>query len=139
MAITSRILSSVYRVAACCVLGLALIYAAPASARTPLRSPEQVARDKVLVARATQIITSRLSRCFLDVTHGQRRSFNVRFFLSDAGQRVTQLSIVEAGTGSRSAISAREHSAIKAIKTCAPYTLPEELRTWGGFWVTVTF
>jgi hypothetical protein len=139
MAIKSRILSSIYRIAACCMLGLAVLSAVPASALTPLRSPEQLARDKVLVERATQIIASQVSRCLLEVPDGQRRSFDVRFFLSDGGQRVTQLSIVDADAGSRPAISARERSAIKAIKACAPYTLPEELRTWGGFWVTAAF
>jgi hypothetical protein len=93
----------------------------------------------VLVARATQNITSKVSRCFLVVPGGQHRSFYVRFFLSDGGQRVTQLSIVDADTGSRPARSARERSAIKAITACAPYTLPEELRRWGGFWVTIAF
>jgi hypothetical protein len=139
MAIKLRILSSIHYALTCCMLGLSLISAPPASALTPLRSPEQLARDKMLIARATHIITSKVSRCFLEATDGQRRSFDVRFFLSDGGQGVTELSIVEAGTGSRPAKSARERSAIKAIKACAPYTVPEELRTWGGFWVTVPF
>jgi hypothetical protein len=137
--IKSQILSSIYDALICGLLFLAVFCAGPASALTPRRSSEQRARDEILVARAIQNITSKVSQCILEASDGQRGSFDVRFFLSDVGKRVTQLRIVDTDNGSRPARSDRERSAIKAVKTCAPYTVPAELRTWGGFWVTITF
>ena len=110
-----------------------------AQALTPLRSPEQVARDEVLFASASRMVASKVSRCFLETPGGPHRRFTVRFFLSGDGARIAQSAIIEGEAGTRPARSARERSAIKAISTCAPYTVPEELRTWGGFWVTIGF
>ncbi len=65
--------------------------------------------------------------------------FGVRFSLSEAGKRPSQFAVVDEGGIARPAKSAREHAAIRAIETCAPYTVPDELRRWGGFWVTIAF
>jgi hypothetical protein len=138
-AIKSRVLSSLYRVVVCCAFSFSTLFDPPAVALTPLRSPEQRARDKALEAQASQIIKSEVRRCFLELPGSPRKPFNVRFFLSDNGQRVTQLMILDASTGARPPRSARERSALKAVQVCAPYTIPAELRTWGGLWVTIAF
>lgn len=132
-------LSSLRCALSICVLGALTLLVSSANALTPLRSPEQIARDEVLFASASRMIASKVSRCFLEMPGGPHRPFKVRFFLSGGGERIAQSAIIEGEASTRPARSARERSAIKAINACAPYSVPEELRTWGGFWVTIAF
>jgi hypothetical protein len=78
-------------------------------------------------------------RCFKAPRNRNAQPFKLRFFLSDAGRRPSQFAVIDVNAVARLAKSASERAAIRAIRTCAPYTMPEELRTWGGFWVTVAF
>jgi len=137
-AIRSRTLPSILAVT-CCVLGLVMLAAPSVGARTPLRSPEQLARDEVLFAHASQMIASQAMRCFKPPQGRNAKPFKVRFFVSRAGKRSAQFSVLDASDVARPARSARERAAVGAIKACAPYSMPEELRAWGGFWVTVAF
>jgi hypothetical protein len=111
----------------------------PTLALTPLRSPEQMARDKVLFAHASNAITPIVMKCFRMPAKSVQGPFKVRFFLAAAGQRVAQFEILKEGASPRTARSRTERAAIRAIKTCAPYEVPGELRNWGGFWATVEF
>jgi hypothetical protein len=111
----------------------------PAMALTPLRSPEQLAKDKLLFARASSVITPKVMQCFRVPRKSALRPFKVRFFLEAAGRRPAQFAILEEGANPRAARSGTERAAIRAINRCAPYDVPEELRNWGGFWATVEF
>jgi hypothetical protein len=122
-----------------CMLGVVMALAPPASALTPLKSPEQMSRDEALIARASLAITPQVMRCFTSPKSGNQRAFTVQFFLGQSGQRPSQLKIIGIGPGSYPARTPRERAAIRAIRTCAPYTIPAELRSWGGFWATVDF
>jgi hypothetical protein len=139
MATKSRILSSIQSVLIGGLLGLAVLLAPPAGARTPLRSAEQLAQDEVLFAQASRDIAPQAMRCFKPPQNRNAKPFKMRFFLSDIGRTPSQFAVIGAKAVARPARSARERAAIRAIKTCAPYIVPEELRNWGGFWVTITF
>ncbi len=138
MAITSRV-SSIILVVTCGVLGLVVLAAPPAGARTPLRSPEQLARDDGQFAHASHVVAPQAARCFKPPQGRNAKPFKLRFFLSQAGRTAAQFAVVDARGIARPARSAREHAAIRAIRACAPYTVPEELRAWGGIWVTIPF
>ncbi len=138
LAITSRV-SSIILVVTCGVLGLVVLAAPPASARTPLRSPEQLARDGEQFAHASNLIAPQATRCFKPPQGRNAKPFKLRFFLSQAGRRAAQFAIVDASGIARPARSARERAAVRAIRACAPYTVPEELRARGGIWVTIPF
>ncbi len=107
----------------------------PASALTPLKSPEQRAQDEILFTRASRSIKAKAMTCFSAPASGQRKPMTVRFFLASAGKKVSQLQMLEPG----SAKAAMRRASFRAIRTCAPYAVPAELSTWGGFWATVTF
>jgi hypothetical protein len=107
----------------------------PATALTPLRSPEQLAQDEILTARASRQIEAAALKCFSAPSAQQRRPVTVRFFLAGAGKQVSQLQVIEP----RSTSASVRRAAFRAIKTCVPYSVPDELRNWGGFWATVTF
>lgn len=119
----------------CVVMGFVL----PAYALTPLKSPEQMSRDEALVAWASLAITPQVMKCFNPPKSGSLRAFTVQFFLGQSGQRPSQFKIIGIGPGAYPARSAQERAAIRAIKRCAPYTIPAELRSRGGFWATVDF
>jgi hypothetical protein len=117
------------------LLAAGLATSPPASALTPLRSPEQLAQDKILFARASENLKPQVMRCFAAPTGAKRRPVTIRFFLAGAGKQVSQLEAFDRQAGSRT----MERAAIRAIKICAPYVVLEELRNWGGFWATITF
>jgi hypothetical protein len=118
---------------------LAAIMSLSALALTPLRSPEQLAKDEILFARASTTITPKVMQCFRMPPKSMLRPFKVRFFLAAAGQRATQFEILKEGAKPRAARSRTERAAIRAITACAPYEVPDELRNWGGFWTTIDF
>jgi hypothetical protein len=107
----------------------------PASARTPLKSPKQLAQDEFLFARASLQIQTAAMKCFSAPSAQQRRPVTVRFFLAGAGKQVSQLQVIEP----RATPAPVRRAAYRAIKACAPYAVLDELRYWGGFWATVTF
>lgn len=106
-----------------------------AAALTPLKSPEQRAQDDILFARASQSIEQAAMRCFIAPSARLRKPVTIRFFLAGAGKQVSQLKAIESPPQS----GAMQRAALRAIKNCAPYGVPEELRNWGGFWATVRF
>jgi hypothetical protein len=106
-----------------------------AVALTPLRSPDQVARDKVLFARASRVVEAQAKTCFAAPRKADRRPITIRFFLSNAGKEVSKLAVLEGPEPS----AAMTRAAFSAVTTCAPYVLPDELRNRGGFWVTAKF
>jgi hypothetical protein len=106
----------------------------PAFALTPLKSPEQLAQDDILYARASRSIEAAAMPCFPAPTARQRKPITIRFFLADAGKKVSQLQVLEPGTVSK----VMRRAAFRAIRRCAPYAVPDELRNRGGFWATVT-
>ncbi len=118
---------------------LAALSSSPAISLTPLRSPEQLAKDELLLAQASRVITPKVMQCFRMPPRSVLRPFKVRFFLAAVGQRATQFEILKEGASPRTARSRTERAAIRAIRTCTPYEVPEELRNWGGFWATVEF
>jgi hypothetical protein len=118
---------------------LMVILSSPAMALTPLRSPEQLAKDEVLFAQASSAITPKAMQCFRMPPRSVLRPFKVRFFLAAAGQRPAQFEILKEEAKPGAARSRPERAAIRAITTCAPYEVPEELRNWGGFWAAVAF
>ena len=104
-------------------------------ALTPLRSPEQQAEFDRQLANASQSIAPKVMRCLAPPTASRRVPITVRFMLSVAGRQVSQFVVLQRHAGSR----AMERAAIHAIRTCAPYLVPEDLRDLGGFWVTIQF
>jgi hypothetical protein len=106
----------------------------PVTALTPLKSPEQLAQDEILFARASRGIEAAAMTCFSRRVVRPSRPMTIRFFLSDAGTRVSQLQLRESGSAS----AAMRRAAFRAIRACGPYAVPDELRNWGGFWATVT-
>lgn len=106
-----------------------------ASALTPLKSPEQLARDEILFAQASRSIGQSLKRCFLAPSARQRGPMTVRFFVADSGRKVSQLTVIQSPPRS----TVMQRAALRAITRCAPYVVPDELRNWGGFWATVVF
>ncbi len=116
-------------------LGATMAASGPAAALTSLRSPAQLAQDETLIARASSSIAAAATSCFLAPVARGRRSVTVRFFLAGGGKQVSQLQVI----GNRATPPAVRRAAFTAIRRCAPYALPEELRSWGGFWATVTF
>jgi hypothetical protein len=121
-------------VLACLALAASLNLSTPASARTPLKSPEQLAQDEILFARPSRQIEAAAMKCFSAPSARPRRPVTVRFFLAGAGKQVSQLQVIEP----RATPAPVRRAAFRAIRTCAPYAVPEELRNWGGFWATVT-
>jgi hypothetical protein len=107
---------------------------APAFALTPLKSPEQLAQDEILFARASRGIEAAAMTCFSRQGARPSRPMTIRFFLSGAGTRVSQLQLREPGSAS----AAMRRAGFRAIRACTPYAVPHELRNWGGFWATVT-
>jgi hypothetical protein len=134
-----QVKSNLCNVLSSCMLGIVMGLAQPASALSPPKSPEQMSRDEMLIERASLAITPRVMRCFNPPKSGSQRAFTVQFFLGRSGHRPAQFKIIGIGPGAYPARSGRERAAIRAIKTCAPYTIPAELRSWGGFWATVDF
>jgi hypothetical protein len=116
-------------------LGASMCLSFSAAALTPLKSPEQLAKDEVLFARASRGIAAAATPCFKTPAGARRRAVTIRFFVGGAGTRVAQFQVLQP----RSAPPAMRRAAIRAITACAPYTVPDELRNWGGFWATVTF
>jgi hypothetical protein len=106
---------------------------ATAWARTPLKSPEQLAQDEILFARASRSIQTAAMKCYLAPPIRQQKPMTIRFFLARNGKQVSQLQVLKASP----AASAMRRAAFRAIRNCAPYTVPDELRNWGGFWATV--
>jgi hypothetical protein len=119
----------------CLAFAANLSMSPPASARTPLKSPEQLAQDGIVFARASRQIEAAAMRCFSAPSARLRRRVTVRFFLAGAGKQVSQLRAIEP----RATPAPVRRAAFKAIKACAPYAVLDELRNWGGFWATVTF
>jgi hypothetical protein len=119
----------------CVVLATSLSLLPPASARTPLKSPEQLAQDEILFARASRQIEAAAMQCFSATSARPRRPVTVRFFLAGAGKQVSQMQVIEP----RATPAPVRRAAYRAIKACAPYAVLDELRDWGGFWATVTF
>jgi hypothetical protein len=117
------------------ILTIGLSGFAPVSALTPRRSPEQLAQDEILFARASLSIEAAAIKCFSAPLTHQNRPIKIRFFLAGAGKQVSQLQLLEP----RPASTAMRRAAFRAISACAPYVVPSELRNWGGFWATVTF
>jgi hypothetical protein len=118
----------------CVVLATSLSLSPPATARTPLKSPEQLAQDEILFARASRQIEAAATKCFSASTARPRRPVTVRFFLAGSGKQVSQMQVIEP----RATSAPVRRAAFRAIRTCAPYAVPENLRNWGGFWATVT-
>jgi hypothetical protein len=107
----------------------------PASALTPLRSAEQLALDEILFARASRGIEVAAMRCFSAPPTRQKKPIKIRFFLAGLGKQLSQLRVLEP----RPASTAMRRAAFRAIRTCVPYSIPDELTSRGGFWVTITF
>jgi hypothetical protein len=109
--------------------------ATSAAALTPLRSPEQLARDEALFARASRGIEARARTCFAPPRRADRTPVTIRFFLGNAGTEVSQLQVLRGPEPS----AAMTRAAFRAVTSCAPYGLSPELRDRGGFWVTARF
>ena len=124
------------------IVATALSLNAPfaAAALTPLKSPEQLAKDEILFASASRSIEKAATTCFISPSADKRKAakmkpITIRFFLGNGGKEVSQLTVVKGGAGQ----SVMRQAAFLAIKRCAPYVIPKELQNWGGFWATVTF
>jgi hypothetical protein len=119
----------------CLAFAASLSLSPPATARTPLRSPEKLAQDEILFARASVKIEAAAMKCFSAPSARPRRPVTVRFFLAGVGKQVSQLQAIEP----RSTSAPVRRAAYRAIKACVPYAVLDQLRNWGGFWATVTF
>jgi hypothetical protein len=119
------------------VLGLVLLSVVPSlsTATTPKRSPAQLAQDEILYARASEMIMLQVLNCGSLRLAQARRPVKVRFFLAGAGQRVTQVEFL----GPNPQKGFVKSALTQAIQTCAPYSIPSELESWGGFFVTLNF
>jgi hypothetical protein len=87
----------------------------PASARTPLKSLEQLAQDEILFARASRQIEAAAMKCFSAPSARPRRPVTVRFFLAGAGKQISQLQVIEP----RATPAPVRRAAFRAIRTCA--------------------
>ena len=117
------------------IIAVSAIMPFSASALTPLKSPQQLAQDEILFEQASRSIGQAAMRCFAAPSEAQRSPVTIRFFVADAGKKVSQLTIIQ----SQPRLTAMQRAAFRAIKRCAPYVVPDELRSWGGFWAKITF
>jgi hypothetical protein len=114
---------------------LGICAATSAAALTPLRSPEQLARDEAIFARASRGIEARARTCFVPPQRSDRTPVTIRFFLGNTGTEVSQLQVLQGPEPS----AAMTRAAFRAVTNCAPYVLSHKLRNRGGFWVTARF
>jgi colicin import membrane protein len=106
--------------------------AAPVAALTPLRSPAQKADDARQREQASAILRGSIGRCFSAPREAAGRSVTVIVQLNTDG------SIVGAPAAARHAADpgtkALAAAAMRAIRRCAPYAMPDELRAKPFLW-----
>lgn len=115
------------------VPSVALAISSPATAIVPAASPEERAQRDLLHAEMKKLVTSQVMRCFPKRRKNHRVPLNARFFIDDEGRRVTNIEILVVDSWPRPPRSAREFAAVRAIKACAPFAIPERLNNWGEY------